>query len=160
MALPSFNNSTPVTAAYLNALPDALPRSCVLAAGSYDTVATSNSVNTAEIARVKMRPVMGNYLHVAYEHKASGFSPNVTTRTALIWRGQTLGQSDATTTSGTYSTVSRSINMASVDGNDLTAEDVDLVFYAFTTAGVSPIASVRFIRVASSDSSSAADSML
>lgn len=161
MALPSFNNSTVVTTAYMNNLPNALPRTVLLAASSRDTVAATNSSSFVELARVKMRPVMGDFVHLSFEHKALGSGgPIISTRTVLEWAGQSLGPVDTDTSSTTFVTVSRSISMGNVDGNDLTAFDVDLVVYGRTKSGTTPSMEMRSLHVHSSEKSTAADSML
>ncbi len=158
MALTNFDATTPVTATYLNGFVNKLPRTAVLARSSKESEATTIGTAFVELARLRLRPVQGNYLHLSFDQKGAFVSGGTARiRTVLEYLGGQLTPADHDTSSTSYSTVSRSINMASVSGNDLTCEDVDLVFFGKGVESTTT-AYLRSIWVASSDQASAASS--
>ena len=154
MPLTNFDSTTPVTASYLNDLINRLPRTAVLARSSKESEASTGSASFVELARLKLRPMQGDYLHLSFETKAGVLGGTV--RTLLEFTGAQLGIQNDTTTSASFGVVNRSINMASVGGNDLTCEDVDLVFYGKVAAIGATAIVLRSIWVASSDQASPA----
>lgn len=154
MPLTNFDATTPVTASYLNDLINRLPRTAVLARSSKESEATTGSASFVELARLKLRPVQGDYLHLAFESKAGPLGGTV--RTVLEFTGVQFGAQDDTTTSTSFGVVTRSINVSSLSGNDLTCEDVDLVFYGKVAIAGATALVLRSIWVASSDQASAA----
>ncbi len=154
MALTNFDSTTPVTAGYLNDLVNRLPRTAVLARSSKESEGSANSTAFVEIARLKMRPVQGDYLHIDYEAKSEPLGGTV--RTVFEYLGGQLGAQDDVFTSTSYARASRSVNLSSVSGNDLTCQDVDLVFYGKKPSPLSPATYIRSILVISSDQASAA----
>ncbi len=151
MALVNFDATTPVSSAYLNSLVDQVPRTAVLARSSKESEATTTSTSFVELARLKMRPVQGKYLHLDFESMAGVLGGTV--RTLFEYLGGQVGSQDDATSATSFTQVTRSVNMESVGGNDLTCEDVDLVFYGKVNVLGSTLR-VRSILAISSDQSS------
>lgn len=158
MALTNFDAVTSVTAAYLNGFVNQLPRTAVLARSSKESEATAATTAFTEMARLKLRPMQGDYLHLSFDQKGAFVSGGTArVRTVIEYLGGQLSPADHDTSSASYSTATRSIDMRSVTGNDLTCEDCDLVFYGKGVESTTT-AYLRSIWVASSDQSTPASS--
>lgn len=156
MALTNFDATTPVTAAYLNGFVNQLPRTAVLARSSKESEATAATIAFTEMARLKLRPMQGDYLHLNFEIEGDGALAG-TVRTVFEYLGGQVGAQDHTP-SGSFGQVTRSVNMTSVGGNNLTGEDVDLVFYGKKATVGSAGTHLRSILAISSDQASPASS--